>query len=221
MWYERRSKMSSQISQSEEDWYYEFFNEFTGDVTTKQDLVNLPKEKIYFITFNYDRSVENYLFLSFKNSFSLTDKETKELINKHFTFYHVYGKVLNLDWESEELAAPYKNRAALSFLDRANKQINLIYNERRIEDHIQDMIKNNNTLIFLGFGFAKANLDFLNLRELLSSTHKIHASGFGLHDSRIINIKSFLQRGIVGIKDHNIQIEPKFNSLQLLRRYIF
>lgn len=221
MCYERRSKLSSQIEELEEDWYYEFFNELTGDITSKQDLSNLPGEKICFITFNYDRSLENYLFLSFKNSFSLTAEETKKIMNEHFTFHHVYGKVLNLEWESETYGAPYKNEMSLHFLNEAHKLINLTYDQRQMESPIQDLIKNNITLIFLGFSFAKANIDFLNLREILTPDHTIYATGVGLHDSRIIKIKSFLQRGMVGIKDHHIQIEPKFNSLQLLRRYIF
>ena len=69
MWFERRSKLSSQIKESDEDWYYEFFNELTGDITSKNDLNSLPEEKIVFITFNYDRSLENYLFLSLKTLF--------------------------------------------------------------------------------------------------------------------------------------------------------
>lgn len=219
--YERKSKLSSQIKESEEDWYYEFFNELTGDLTSKQDLVNLPEDKICFITFNYDRSLENYLFLSFKNSFALTAEESKKIMNEHFTYHHLYGKVLNLEWESENLAFSYKNDMSLHFLDEAHRFITLIYNERQTESSVQDLIKNSDTVVFLGFGFAKANIDFLNLREILTPDHTIYATGVGLHDSRIIKIKSFLQRGMVGIKDHHIQIEPKFNSLQLLRRYIF
>lgn len=221
MWFERRSKLSSQIKESDEDWYYEFFNELTGDITSKNDLNSLPEEKIVFITFNYDRSLENYLFLSLKNSFSLATEETKKIMNEHFIFHHVYGKVLNLEWESENLAAPYKSNVSLQYLKDAPQLINLIYNERSIEVQVQSLIKSASTLVFLGFGFGKANIDFLNLRELLSPSHRILASGLGLYDSRIIKIKSFLQRGMVGIRDHNIQIEPKFNSLQLLRRYIF
>ena len=142
-------------------------------------------------------------------------------MNEHFIFHHVYGKVLNLEWESENLAAPYKSNVSLQYLKDAPQLINLIYNERSIEVQVQSLIKSASTLVFLGFGFGKANIDFLNLRELLSPSHRILASGLGLYDSRIIKIKSFLQRGMVGIRDHNIQIEPKFNSLQLLRRYIF
>jgi hypothetical protein len=221
MWYERNSSLSSQIKNRDEDWYFDFFNELTNDITTFEDLKNLPNEKINFVTFNYDRSLENYLFTSFMNSFSLSVEETTKLINNHFKFYHVYGKVANLEWESNDNTLEYKSKVLLPLADRAPQLINIIYSGRKIETEIKELIKIKIKVVFLGFGFAKANIDFLDLRELLTPNHKVYASGIGLHESRINKIKSFLTRGLIGIKDHNIIIDPKSNSLQLLRNRVF
>lgn len=222
MWYERNSKLSRQIKEKDEDWYYEFFNELTSDITVREELDNLSYEKIHFITFNYDRSLENYLFVSFMNSFSLSEKETSELISKRFYFHHVYGKVVNFDWDiSASNTSPYKDPNGVYKINNAVKMIDILYGDRKIDPNIQDLIKSRTKIVFLGFGFAKANIDFLCLRELLTKNHKIYATGIGLYESRINKIKSFLQRGIVGIKEHNIIIEPESNSLKLLRNRVF
>lgn len=222
MWYERNSISSRQIEDKDEDWYYEFFNELTGDITTKKELDNMPADKIHFINFNYDRSLENYLYESFMNSFSLTKEETTELMSKHFCFTHVYGKVANFDWDiGKANTIAYKDPNGVFILMNATNMINILYAERNIDPATQELIKSKIKIIVLGFGFAKANIDFLNLKEILTANHVIYATGIGLYESRTNKIKSLLQRGIVGIKDNNIIIEPKSNSLQLLRNRVF
>jgi hypothetical protein len=221
IWYERNSKLSSQIENRNEDWYFEFFNELTNDITTFEELENLPNEKIHFVTFNYDRSFENYIYTSFMHSFSLSAEETTKLFHKHFKIHHVYGKVANLEWESSTDTLDYKSSMLLPLAVQAPRLINLIYGGRKVDDEIKELIKSKIKIVFLGFGFTKANIDFLDIRELLTPGHVIYATGIGLYETRISRIKSFLQRGAIGIKAHNIIIETKSDSLQLLRNRFF
>jgi len=221
VWYELDLGKSNAKIVQEEDWYFEFFNQLTASVT-KKELLKEIEIKIPFITFNYDRSLENYLFESFRNSFSLNFAQTADVMDKVFAFYHVYGKIMNLHWENSEPKTKFKSTSTLHNLIYANSNIKLIYNEReKIPVHIQDLVKKAKRIFILGFGFADVNLNVLNLKEILAPQQLIYGSGIGMHPSRIEQIQLSLTRGTVGIKKHNIHIEPDMNNLELLRAYLF
>ena len=64
-WYERHSPQNLRAENQDEDWYFDFFNELTENFISKTSLSKLSNDYITFITFNYDRSLENFLFKSF------------------------------------------------------------------------------------------------------------------------------------------------------------
>ena len=69
-------------------------------IGTPDDYFKLSKSNLTIITFNYDRSLEHYLYNTFLNfTKSLTEKEKIEELKK-LKIYHVYGKLADLPWES-------------------------------------------------------------------------------------------------------------------------
>lgn len=216
-WYESRYK----IIRFDKDWYFAFFNELTREVTQKEQLYLLVKSPIQIITFNYDRSLEYFLYTSLVNSFTLDSDEARTIYNMLFSVYHVYGKIADLDWQDAK-GISYGDNDLFKNGDLLSKNVNLIYDDRNhIPDNIKTLIYNANQIFVLGFGFAKANIDKLDLKNLLQEKHKLFATGLNLFDSQIIQIKQSLMRGLVGIKEHNIQIEQKMDCLQLLQASLF
>ena len=221
-WYEHNFVNNKTKIEPSNDWYFDFYNRLTEGITSKSKLGELENSQINFITFNYDRSLENYLFESFKNAFTLGYEQTTELIYKSFNFYHVYGKIINLSWEKTDPKTAYGSKSTPFYLDHCKNNIRMIYNERdKISLEMQELIKQAKRIFILGFGFADVNLQVLNLKEILTQEHIIYASGIGLHPSRIEQIQLSLSKREKGIKKHNIYIESDMNNLELLKNYLF
>lgn len=94
-----------------QDWYWYLYNEMSkypkGEISPGFFLEN----KIKFITFNYDRSLENFLFNCYSNGHDFASFGTTALeLFKAIPIRHVYGKVAKFIWEreGEELCIGYK-----------------------------------------------------------------------------------------------------------------
>ena len=223
VWYEIDSKLNSYRVDIKENWYFEFYNQLTNNIHTKEDLTELYKTKTTFITFNYDRSLEHFLFSSFQNSFNLTEQETNQLIDKIFDFHHVYGCVLPLNWmRINGIKSNYATGETLVHIDHSYTNIKLIYSDRiQLPTEYQEKISNSKKIFFLGFGFASVNLEFLNIKNLLNNNHSIFATGIGILEKQKSQIIQSISHGAVGIRDHKIHIKQEMNNLQLLQAYLF
>ena len=69
----------------------------TEALTGPEDYKLLNTNNIKFITFNYDRLLENFLAVSMQNSFSHFRNEVLEKV-KQMSIEHVYGKLGLLPW---------------------------------------------------------------------------------------------------------------------------
>lgn len=220
-WYERQSPKNLRAEDSNEDWYFDFFNELTENFISKTTLNNLTKDYITFITFNYDRSLENFLFKSFLNSFPIKENEVTELMNNHFNIHHVYGKIIDLNWEGTAISSQYFSETALFKFEDANQNIKLIYEDRsNIPIETQNFLEYAEQIYCLGFGFAEINLKFLNLKKLINPETKIFATSKGLHKAKKDRINEFLRNNRPEMSNWSIKFED-VGSLQLLRNNLF
>jgi hypothetical protein len=62
----------------------------------KENLKNLT-----IITFNYDRSLEYYLYNRMQNLFGMTSQETGKLFNESVVIYHMYGQLGSFEWQEK------------------------------------------------------------------------------------------------------------------------
>lgn len=76
------------------------------------------------------------------------------------------------------------------------------------------MILESERIFFLGFGFAKENLQVLDLPRTLENASEIYATAFGLHEKGMEHIWETLQP----TKSGPLIIEP-VDCLELLRRF--
>lgn len=61
-------------------------------------LEDFAKNKVAFVTFNYDRCVEHFFFTSLKNSFGRSDEETAA-VAKRIGVVHLHGRLGHLPWQ--------------------------------------------------------------------------------------------------------------------------
>jgi len=89
-------------------WYFYLFEKMK---TIKE---NFGKNKISFVTFNYDRSLETFLYLSLINSYNISEIEAATLL-KNFEFIHIHGKLGNPIYLNDEIIEYYNENPCSMF----------------------------------------------------------------------------------------------------------
>jgi hypothetical protein len=155
-----------------DNWYSYLFQKMIEGLNTADELLEIYKNKVSFITFNYDRSLEEYLYLNFcgllKNSGKLNEEITESI--RKIEVIHVYGQAGLLPWQAEvnqkELILDYGNYKRSSFenADRVISLIEVMYSKRESSatiTRIKEIINMADRILFLGFGYDDDNLKIL------------------------------------------------------------
>jgi len=127
------------------------------------------ENKLSIITFNYDRSLEQYLFTVIKNTYGKSDDDCAELLSK-IPIIHVHGLLGSLPWQSEKCRA-YENRIEPELVKLASEQIIVMSEGQETSPQFQKAVQlmedaDDGKVFFLGFGYNDASLQRLKLREL-------------------------------------------------------
>jgi hypothetical protein len=206
-----------------QDWYSLLFERMTNTLTTPDSYNQFRENKVTFITFNYDRSLEYFLHESFVNSFgSIKSSEVPIGGLIPFGFLHVYGVISKLPWQSNngmEYGTPPKIR---SVLEKMTKNISPIYESSGVDLHdLKKEIRGAERIYFLGFGYAKENLDILGIPKVLNNTQKIYGTTLGRTEKEIEGLKRYMrQRSEIEKLDKRNLIFGDVNCYELLREYL-
>lgn len=134
-----------------------------------EDGADFPAEMLSVITFNYDRSLERFLWRAFRHSFKISDVKADEMLGR-IEILHVYGDVGQLR-ESD----PFEYGSLDSLLKKtwelksATDRIKVVAPRTVPETsaRAKQMIQEAERICFLGFGFWKENLDLLGFKGQL------------------------------------------------------
>ncbi len=169
-----------------ETWYGDLFK-FIVEGCQRQN-VKERLTRIAVITFNYDRCIEAYLHAALRNYYHTSIEETTELLS-HLKIHHPYGSIGQLSWPSyhpniefggspqpQQLVAISKGLK--TFTEGTNKAFSDI-------NAIRSLVKSAESLVFMGFGFNKQNLDLLFEPNTLpiKVPGKIFGSALGVSES--------------------------------------
>jgi hypothetical protein len=143
------------------NWYQLLFKRLNSPFEEFQN------NKLSIITFNYDRSLEQYLFDVFKNNhYGKSEEEYKEKLNQ-LRILHVYGSLGRLDcqFDNPENNLPlvsYGNKLDPNRIHFAAKSIKIIPQKSSSPSkeftEAQDLISKAKVLYFLGFGYNQDNM---------------------------------------------------------------
>lgn len=175
------------LGEVEDNWFQYIAKNF---IDYDHSVNSFKRDKIRFISFNYDRSLEELLYCYVRHSYypwSLTDERNKEAVNlvKRIPIVHVYGRFDFLHWEKDG-ARVYGDQERLSgCYEGIASEIELMRNEE-IGDSLGKRLKtateyigDSDFLVFLGFGFDLQNFNLLQVSNYFKGQN-IYASGFGL-----------------------------------------
>jgi hypothetical protein len=122
--------------------------------------------RITFISFNYDRCLELFLFEALRQSYGIDPKRGSDICNTAKIF-HPYGVVGTLPHENKTTPVPFGNESENNYLEMAGRI--RTYTEEIADynqlDDIKNVVSNAELIVFLGFGFHTQNLDILTSGE--------------------------------------------------------
>ncbi|MFA6978634.1 MAG: hypothetical protein WC209_04840 [Ignavibacteriaceae bacterium] len=162
------------------DWLEYLFNNFIINGITNLEHLNDYEPNITFITFNYERSLEYFLWTTLSNHFSLLSYEDKFKLYKKFKIFHIYGDLGDYDdvIKGRNGANKLGGIDSLYVLNRISKNIKTIYERKEAQDNsnIKTELQTAKNIFFMGYGFGKENnamLDFfrpkLDLKHIYST----------------------------------------------------
>jgi hypothetical protein len=208
------------------DWYFYLYNRLIEGLVGKDALPDFSDSKLAFITFNYDRSLEHFLYESLRNSFTEVSENDVVKSLKKLKILHVYGQVASLKWQNPDDYVDYKPQTDEPLLQLAAKNIRTIYEEKQNPELIeaQNLLKQAEQIFFLGFGYAPENMEVLNLIQMVSPVVQVYGTAFNLEPNEINNIHRKIDNSIPatskGYKhQYNIKVE-NMDCLKLLRNYL-
>ena len=185
-------------------WYQFLFNQMCRDCPSIDDFAG---NQVSFITFNYDRSFECYFLHALMAKYKVKVQEAAEIWNK-FEIVHVYGKlgelpdlVPNNEKERKQIAVPYSAlngeiHTRVTNLRNAADGIKLIWDGPEENENIKNarklIYKNDNIVIFLGFGYDPTNLERIMPQKEIDSQSNMRSHGtiYGLSKQRLQDLQS-------------------------------
>lgn len=188
----------------DDDWLSYLFYQMLGGARTVDEFVS---NKICFVTFNYDRTLERWLLTKIKNSFGIEENRASEVL-KRFPIKHVYGRL----------------RSPISGDDKKNKfqwvesleTLRLIYEAERGSDEVSQaraLVRAAEVVCLLGFGFHKENVDLIDLPIVVANGKiVVHASRYGITNIEWQRTRAFFPGGKI-----NEAIIPDYKCLDTLR----
>jgi len=195
------------------------------------DWSSLADNRVSFITFNYDRSLEQFLFTAFQKTYGKNDNECAELL-KQIPIIHMHGSLGKLPWQIKDglfYGASIESYAAKSSVanaaaNYASKQINIIPEGQTSSDEIGlalRLLSSAVRIYFLGFSYHATNLGRLRILDLF---HNNTAAGPSYNGplNQIMGTAMNLEgseRNVVINKWHIDLPDSNIDSLIFLRRY--
>jgi hypothetical protein len=145
----------------ENTWYLSLFQQLIRQATLNTFVNRL--NDIQFITFNYDRSLEFYLFHSIQRSYEVASEKAAEIMS-NIKIYHPYGQGGSLPYQKGPLTFDYG--AFQKYTENNLAQYLKTYTEGtdiKAEDYKKAMFNlyEAEKVVFLGFAFHQQNIDLL------------------------------------------------------------
>lgn len=187
------------LFRTSDNWYEYLFNRMDAPFS------EFGNNKISFITFNYDRSLETYLHKTLMSAYGVTSGDAAEMIS-NFPIIQVHGKLGDLPWQADS-GRLYFSTIVPDEIRKAAEGIRIISESSQVDEAFgsaTELISNSKRVVFLGFGFHTANLDRLSIDLTLDQL--VWGSCFGLTNLQKKEIESYFERRnlILGHRAHKV-----------------
>jgi len=209
-----------------DDWYSYLFDRLTEGIVVKDALPDFSDGKVSFVTFNYDRALEYFMYESFRNSFTEVPEHRVIQCLKNLKILHIYGQTAPLKWQDSEKGVHYAPQIEEALLQTAATNIKTIYEQKESPElaEAQNLLKQAKEIFFLGFGYAPENMDVLGLPGLIPQACWVYGTAFGENGKEVMRIRNRIIEGLrtdpPSVKVENRIVIESTDCLDLLRNYL-
>lgn len=205
-----------------------WFGRFWELLTQNANLEGLPERlsKVRIVTFNYDRTVEHYLYWSLQNYYDVKPNEAAELLAR-LIILHPYGTVGCLPWQQArlDLQVPFGGELGSGGLLKVASGIRTFTEGTDTESSHIELIRSSiwdaTRLVFLGFAFHELNLQVLYGQGRDTPRrydHEVYGSALGVSESNKNAIVGEL-RDIGRYDRDQIALRRELTAAQVLLEY--
>jgi hypothetical protein len=195
---------------SNNNWLTYLYGQMIGS-----SLEEFAKNKVAFVTFNYDRCIEHFLFISLKNSFGKSDEETAAVASK-IKVVHLHGRLGHLPWQEGRTPIAFgDNQIDLRKMQIVANEIKVVHEDHKLDGRDADfdlahvMLVSAQRVYLLGFGFGARNVERIKLEALTPLT--FDGTAYGLTDRELNDCRT-LCGGQVNLH--------RFQCLDFMRQFV-
>ena len=171
------------------DWMEHLYSNFLikGITNNKvEEVQKFKRNRVSFITFNYDRSLEYFLWTALNSLTKVINREEVGELYSVIKIYHMYGDLglFNDVINGERRSNPFGGIKHIGQLDYISQNIKTIHERDALpnQDEVVEMFTKAERIYFMGFGFAEENIKALHLEKVKFDQKKIYLTGKGLED---------------------------------------
>lgn len=203
-------------------WFHAFFQLIC--LNSQEEDLPARLSCVRVVTFNYDRTLEHFLFHSIQNYYGCSPERAAEILS-YLTVFHPYGKVGNLPWQNSGVGVPFGGDMHSSALLQVSKGLRTFTegtseSESQIES-IRESIFKAEIITFLGFAYHELNLQLLfgpQRKIPIRPSKQVFGTAMGLSESNKKAISAELAS--LGRFDGNqITLRRELSAAQLLPEY--
>lgn len=160
-----------------DNWYQYLWHHLTQGVTST-NLDFFKSNRLTVVTFNYDLSLEHFLFCAMRNAYGIPEDRAAEMLSG-IKFVHLYGKLsgnpfadsFNYDFDFDrDFRLVERDCHSIEVIDERRTNSASGFNESITALETAERI------CFLGFGFDSTNVERLKIPEVLINRAVAHQS---------------------------------------------
>jgi len=177
------------------EWYEYLFSLLNTSTPEK-----FAENKLCIVTFNYDRSLEYFLFSALQSSYELSVKDAAALLDC-IPIIHVYGKLGEPHFSSEQGRHydPTVNNDAIKKCVESLRIIHSGSSDPEVFEQIHRQLLAAQHICYLGFGYHETNMDRMGVRTSPhGSNAQVYGSVYGFGQSQISRVEKLLEIYITG-----------------------
>lgn len=181
-------------------------------------LTQFRGNKIAFVTYNYDRSLEVFLRTSIHKTYDINVQEADAVLAK-IPIIHVHGQLGSIADEDGESGRRYLHRVDRDCVQIAADGIRIIHEAaEKDEEYIKigELAPRYSRIVFLGFGYGSTNVNRLGKVGLFRQK-EVLGSTFKMGEAEVRDTVTLLRHyaDVVKIDKH-----PSLSALEYLRNLV-
>jgi len=139
----------------------------------------LALNEITFVSFNYDRCIEQFFVNSALEYFILGNNECQNIVD-HLNIIYPYGNVGDMDWSyvGERTFGMQLTADSLILASEGIRTFTEGVADTAVIEEIRNSLKNCDLVLLLGFGFHRLNMNLV-FGESTYNIQKVYATGYG------------------------------------------